>query len=45
MNGFINLRKDIMCTLHDFACILLSMIVQDVESTVQESTEHSFEIT
>ena len=32
---FSNLREEFMCTANDFKCMLLSIIVQDVESTVQ----------
>ena len=32
----LNLREDFMRTLHDFTYMLLSVTVQDVESTVQD---------
>ena len=32
----LNLRKDFMCTLHEFKYMLPSVTVQDVESTVQD---------
>ena len=39
---FFNLREDLMCNFHDFTCMLFSVTVQDVESTVQnvEQKEH-----
>ena len=33
----LNLREDLMCTLHDFTSMLLSVTVQDVELTVQDA--------
>ena len=32
MNAFLYLREDFMCDLHDFTCMLLSVIVQDAET-------------
>ena len=36
MNVFFNLRENFTLTLHDFMCMLLSIIVKDVESTIQD---------
>ena len=36
MNVFFNLRKDFMRTFHTFTCMLISVTVQNVESTVQD---------
>ena len=41
MNVFFNLREDFTCTIHDFPCMLLSVRVQDMESTVQHFEERS----
>ena len=36
MNVYFNLRGDLMCALHDFTCMLLSVTERYVEPTVQD---------
>ena len=36
MSVFFNLHENLMCALHDFTCMLLSVTVHDIESTAQD---------